>query len=82
MRKLSKQLKNKTYDKSVHPKINMEELIYPVFIKGGEGVKEEIRSMPGICIMSEDMLLEELKNPRYKLKFDGTGRIVGRWPEL
>ncbi len=29
-----------------------------------------------------EVILEELKNPRYRLKFDGTGRIVGRWPEL
>ncbi len=29
-----------------------------------------------------EVIKEELKNPRYKLKFDGTGRIVGRWPEL
>ncbi|NQT33333.1 MAG: porphobilinogen synthase [Candidatus Omnitrophica bacterium] len=40
--------------------INLEDLIYPLFVRVGKGVREEISSMPGVYKMSPDVLLEEI----------------------
>lgn len=40
--------------------ISVSDLIYPLFIKEGENIKEEIASMPGIYRFSPDRLGEEL----------------------
>ncbi|OCL26152.1 delta-aminolevulinic acid dehydratase [Orenia metallireducens] len=42
-------------------KLNKEDLIYPIFVVEGEGIKEEIPSMPGNFHLSIDKLLEEIK---------------------
>jgi len=42
-------------------KLSKEDLIYPIFVVEGEGVKEEIPSMPGNFHLSIDQLLEEVK---------------------
>lgn len=39
--------------------INLNSLIYPVFVKKGKYLREEIPSMPGVYRVSPDMLLEE-----------------------
>ena len=39
--------------------VNVEDFIYPLFIKSGEGIKKEIESMPGVFQMSIDEILKE-----------------------
>ncbi len=49
--------------------LNVENLVYPIFVIEGNKIKEEISSMPGIYRFSVDMLseeLEELLNLRIK----------------
>ncbi|MDP0489172.1 MAG: porphobilinogen synthase [Fusobacterium sp. JB021] len=41
--------------------VDLNELIYPIFIEEGENIKEEIKSMPGQYRFSLDKLYEELK---------------------
>lgn len=41
--------------------ISLEHIVYPLFIEEGEGIKEEIQSMPGQYRFSIDMLEDELK---------------------
>ena len=41
--------------------INVKDFIYPYFVVEGEGVKEEIATMPGICRFSIDTLVEDVK---------------------
>ncbi len=38
---------------------SLKDIIYPVFLKEGSGVKEEIRSMPGLYRFSSDEFLKE-----------------------
>lgn len=45
-------------------KIDVEDLIYPIFVMEGEGIKQEIPSMPGIYQYSIDCLHEELDRIR------------------
>jgi porphobilinogen synthase len=45
-------------------RLNIDQLIYPVFVVEGEGVREEIKSMPGQFRFSPDRLVDELKNVR------------------
>ena len=40
--------------------IELDTLIYPLFVKKGEYVREEISSMPGVHRFSPDMLLDEV----------------------
>ncbi len=40
-------------------KLTKEDFIYPLFVKSGEGVKNEISSMPGVYQMSIDEILKE-----------------------
>ncbi len=42
-------------------KINLREIIYPVFVKKGKAVKEEIPQMEGVFRVSPDVLLDEVK---------------------
>ncbi|MGB2600334.1 MAG: porphobilinogen synthase [Candidatus Omnitrophota bacterium] len=42
--------------------IKLDELIYPVFVKRGEGLREEIPLMPGSFRLSPDVLLKEVKD--------------------
>ena len=42
-------------------RLSVDQLIYPLFVCEGEGVKEEISSMPGQFRFSVDTLLEELQ---------------------
>jgi len=39
--------------------LRVEDFIYPLFIKGGEGVKNEVESMPGVYQMSIDVAIKE-----------------------
>ena len=34
--------------------LSMDDFIYPLFVKSGEGIKKEISSMPGVYQMSLD----------------------------
>jgi porphobilinogen synthase len=38
-----------------------DDLIYPVFVLEGSGRREEVPSMPGVCRLSIDLLLEEAR---------------------
>lgn len=42
-------------------KINLNKLIYPLFVKKGKKLKEEIPQMEGVFRMSPDVILDELK---------------------
>ena len=50
--------------------INKNELIYPIFVVEGEGIKEEISSMPDNYRFSIDMLMGEIKE-LYELGLKG-----------
>lgn len=39
--------------------LSMDDFIYPLFVKSGEGFKKEISSMPGVFQMSMDEILKE-----------------------
>jgi len=52
--------------------ININSLIYPLFIIKGEKKKEPINSMPGIFRMSSDILLKEIE----ELKALGINRVL------
>ena len=39
--------------------LHVEDFIYPLFVKSGEGIKKEISSMPGVFQMSIDEILKE-----------------------
>ncbi|RNB54371.1 porphobilinogen synthase [Brevibacillus gelatini] len=41
--------------------VRVEDLIYPLFVVEGTGIKNEIASMPGVYQLSLDMLAEEMK---------------------
>jgi porphobilinogen synthase len=53
-------------------RISPEQLIYPLFVRSGEGIKVEIKSMPGIYQWSVDRLLEEVRS----IKSLGLGGIM------
>ena len=42
-------------------KLNIEDLIYPLFIVEGENIKKEISSLPDVYHLSLDMLEDEIK---------------------
>ncbi|MBL0703268.1 MAG: porphobilinogen synthase, partial [Sulfurospirillum sp.] len=39
--------------------LHVEDFVYPLFVKSGEGIKKEISSMPGVFQMSIDEILKE-----------------------
>ncbi|GAB3329750.1 porphobilinogen synthase [Larkinella ripae] len=41
--------------------LSLNDLIYPMFVMEGEGVRSEIASMPGVARFSLDLLLEEMQ---------------------
>ena len=41
--------------------VGVDDFIYPLFIRSGEGIKNEVVSMPGVFQMSIDVALEECK---------------------
>jgi porphobilinogen synthase len=41
--------------------VNVEDFIYPLFVRSGEGIKTEVASMPGVFQMSLDEILKECK---------------------
>lgn len=42
-------------------KISIDDLIYPLFVEHGEGVRKEVESMPGVFRLSLDELVKEAK---------------------
>ena len=42
-------------------RLTPDDLIYPVFVLEGQGRREEVPSMPGVCRLSIDLLLEEAR---------------------
>ncbi|AFL67744.1 porphobilinogen synthase [Sulfurospirillum barnesii] len=42
--------------------LSMDDFIYPLFARSGEGIKKEIGSMPGVFQMSIDEILKECKS--------------------
>ena len=40
--------------------LRVDDLIYPVFVTGGTGVKKHVEAMPGVYNYSVDVLLKEL----------------------
>ncbi|MBR1388812.1 MAG: porphobilinogen synthase [Prevotella sp.] len=55
--RLTQEIRDQYADVSIHVK----DFIYPYFVVEGEGVKEEITTMPGICRFSIDTLVEDVK---------------------
>ncbi|MCZ6484614.1 MAG: porphobilinogen synthase [Acidobacteria bacterium] len=43
-------------------RLSVDQLIYPIFVREGKGIREEISSMPGQFRFSPDMLMEELRS--------------------
>lgn len=54
-------INNATRELVRETKINVEDLIYPLFIVEGENIKNEISSLPDVYHFSLDMLDEEIK---------------------
>ncbi len=52
--------------------LRVDDFIYPLFIKFGEGIKSEVASMPGVYQMSIDVAIEEC----YELKELGIKSII------
>ncbi len=44
--------------------LRTDDLIYPLFVVPGSGIKNEVKSMPGVFQMSIDVLVEECKEVR------------------
>ncbi|MBN2831971.1 MAG: porphobilinogen synthase, partial [Campylobacterales bacterium] len=42
--------------------LSMDDFIYPLFARSGEGIKKEIGSMPGVFQMSIDEILKECRS--------------------
>ena len=42
--------------------VSVDDFIYPLFVRSGEGIKTEVASMPGVYQMSLDEILKECKN--------------------
>jgi porphobilinogen synthase len=42
-------------------RLSPDDLIYPVFVLEGKGRREEVASMPGVCRLSIDLLLDEAR---------------------
>ena len=55
--RLNKHLRSLVRETHVH----VEDFIYPLFVKNGEGIKSEVASMPGVFQMSLDEILKECK---------------------
>ena len=55
--RINKNLRDLVRETSLH----VEDFIYPLFVKSGEGIKKEIGSMPGVFQMSLDEILKECK---------------------
>ena len=55
--RINKNLRDLVRETSLH----VEDFIYPLFVKSGEGIKKEISSMPGVFQMSLDEILKECK---------------------
>jgi porphobilinogen synthase len=55
--RINKNLRDLVRETSLH----VEDFIYPLFVKSGEGIKKEIDSMPGVFQMSIDEVLKECK---------------------
>ena len=47
--------------KNIFNNIKLDDLIYPLFVKEGATIKEEIPSLPGIYRLSVDALKEEIR---------------------
>jgi len=43
-------------------RVEVRDLIYPLFVEEGKGIKQEIPSMPGICRFSPDQLPAEIED--------------------
>ena len=43
-------------------RLDMKTLVYPLFIVEGQGIKNEIKSMPGVYHFSIDMLEDEIED--------------------
>jgi len=55
--RLNKHLRSLVRETHVH----VEDFIYPLFVRSGEGIKTEVSSMPGVFQMSLDEILKECK---------------------
>jgi porphobilinogen synthase len=55
--RINKTLRDLTRETVVNP----SDLIYPLFVREGEGIKDEVSSMPGVFQMSIDEILKECK---------------------
>jgi len=58
-----------TRDKYADVSVSVKDFIYPYFVVEGEGVKDPIATMPGICRFSIDTLVEDVKEA-YALGID------------
>jgi len=52
--------------------VRKEDLIYPLFVKAGKGIREEVASMPGVFQLSLDNLPAELDD----IKAHGIGSVI------
>lgn len=49
-------------DLTQETKLSTDDLIYPLFVRPGSGIKTEVSSMPGVFQMSLDVVVEECKS--------------------
>lgn len=52
----------KLRDLLTQTKLTTDDFIYPLFVRSGEGIKNEIASMPGVFQMSIDEMVKECEN--------------------
>src|SRR5579864_810969 len=45
-------------------RLSPDSLVYPLFVCPGEGVRKPVASMPGVCNLSVDALVEEARSAR------------------
>ena len=54
---------NETWRRAVREtKLSTDDLVYPMFVTGGSGVRNSIESMPDIYQLSIDQVVEEAKD--------------------
>ncbi len=61
-RRLRRLRRNETWRRAVREaSLSQDDLVYPLFVVGGEGVKNPVASMPGVFQLSVDLVVDEAR---------------------